>query len=494
MEARTEYRFMFAAVTTASALLLVDLATREVLPIEQGRTEYYGISWFPDSQSLVLSHSGLDNTALVDLESYALSETGTLSHGAVTTAQFLSQPHQILCASDGRVVCTNTGRNAITVVDLDRPGCLQEVRLSEAKWDRFAGPAVGDHLNSVFERDGELHVIAHRFDRGSLVAVFSYPEMEIRSITPVEGRTGLHNIWLTEDGLTITCDSGHGALLDLSTQQVLWECGRSATYTRGLAASGETVLVGESESTARDGRRASGGAVWVLDRSRWTAIDYIPLGPYGEVREVRLLDVVDEAHHGVPFAGLEALRLVDERDIVTRERLAMAGAARCASTLWQGFTLVFGRGLPTGNGWRIAADDEVCLALEQISPTPQRLEFDYSMSTESSHVAFVIGYDGGGADRNMVALLLQSSTSGTSVSVFRHGGTEWTQEETVTLPPDAGPKGAGTLRLDRTEVGASVAVDGTTALEVAADRLPAGPIGIRWLGAMVRPVGSGSNR
>ena len=202
---------MFAAVSTASALLLVDLATREVLPIEQGRTEYYGISWFPDGRSLVLSHSGLDNTSLVDLESYALSETGTLSHGSLVTSPFLSQPHQILCASDGRVVCTNTGRNAIIVVDLDQPGCFQEARLSEARWDRFVGTAVGDHLNSVFERDGELHVMAHRFDRGSVVAVFAYPELAIRSITPIKGRTELHNIWLTADGRAITCHSERGA-------------------------------------------------------------------------------------------------------------------------------------------------------------------------------------------------------------------------------------------------------------------------------------------
>jgi hypothetical protein len=483
---------MFAAVSTASALLLVDIATREVVPIEQNRTEYYGISWFPEGRSLVLSHSGLDNTLLIDLETYALSETGTLSHGALVTPPFLSQPHQILCASDGRVVCTNTGRNAIIAVDLERPGCYQEVRLSEARWDRFAGTTAGDHLNSVFERDNELHVVAHRFERGSLVAVLTYPEMEIRSITPIEGRTGVHNIWLTTDGQTIACDSDRGALVDLSTEEVLWECGRPSTYTRGLAAAGETVLVGESESTARAGRRSSRGGLWVLDRSRWTAVDFIPLGPYGEVHEVRLLDVVDEAHHGVRFAGLETLRLIDERDSVTRERLALAAAARRAATLWKGFTLVFGHGMPNGNGWRTAADDEVCLALEHDSETPRMLEFDYSMSTDSAHVAFVIGYDGGGADRNMVALLLQSSTIGASVSVFRHGGTEWTQEETVTLSPDAGPKAAGTLRLDRTEMGASVAVDGTTVLEVAADRLPVGPIGIRWCGATVRPVSSGS--
>ena len=324
------------------------------------------------------------------------------------------------------------------------------------------------------------------------MAVLTYPEMEIRSITPIEGHTGLHNIWLTADGQTIACDSDRGALVDLSTEEMLWECGRPATYTRGLASAGETVLVGESESTVRAGRRSSRGGLWVLDRSRWTAVDFIPLGPYGEVHEIRLLDVVDEAHHGVPFAGLEALRLMDERDTVTRECLAQAAAARHASMLWQGFTLVFGHGTPNGNGWRIAADDEICLALDQSSQKPRRLEFEYSMSTDSSHVAFVIGYDGGGADRNMVALLLQSSTSGASVSVFRHGGTEWTQEETVTLSPDAGPQAVGTLRLDRTEVGASVAVDGTTVLEVAANRLPAGPIGIRWCGATVRPVSSGS--
>ena len=232
--------------------------------------------------------------------------------------------------------------------------------------------------------------------------------------------------------------------------------------------------------------------MWVVDRDRWTAIDYIPLGPYGEVHEVRLLDVADEAHHGIPYAGLEALRQTDDRVDLTRERLTLAATARHAASLWQGFRIVYGRGLADGNGRRIAADDEVCLALDEGSQSECFLEFDFSMTTDLSHVAFVIGYDGSGADRNMVALLLQPSERGASMSVFRHDGTEWTQEETVTLPADKGSKLAGTLRLDRTDAGASVAIDGDTALVVAADRLPPGPIGIRWCGATVRPVDSGS--
>lgn len=52
---------MKALVATVNYLLLVDLQTGAVNIIESNRPEYYGISWFEGSDSLVLSHSGLSN-------------------------------------------------------------------------------------------------------------------------------------------------------------------------------------------------------------------------------------------------------------------------------------------------------------------------------------------------------------------------------------------------------------------------------------------------
>ncbi|MCA6109490.1 hypothetical protein [Bradyrhizobium cenepequi] len=131
----------YALVATASYLLLVDLVDRVTTPIEEHRREYYGISWFADGTDLVLSHSGLDNQTLVDMVTYAQSEVGWISAGALESGRFLSQPHQILCLTDGKVACTNTGRNAVTIIDLHKPGLFQEARISSSRWHWATRPA-----------------------------------------------------------------------------------------------------------------------------------------------------------------------------------------------------------------------------------------------------------------------------------------------------------------------------------------------------------------
>ena len=95
----------YAIVATTGWLLLVDMQSRQVQPLEQNRPEYYGISWFPGSEELVLSHTGLNNADLIDIAGYAQSERGWLSQGSASSRTFLSAPHQILCAPDGRVIC-----------------------------------------------------------------------------------------------------------------------------------------------------------------------------------------------------------------------------------------------------------------------------------------------------------------------------------------------------------------------------------------------------
>jgi hypothetical protein len=127
---------IYALVSTTRALLLVELDAKRVVQLEWDRGEYYGISWFPGSEDLVLTHSLLDNERLVDVATYAQSEIGILSAGGRHTQGFLSQPHQIVCGSDGRVICTNTGRNTISVLDLMRPDIIQEARISPARWTR----------------------------------------------------------------------------------------------------------------------------------------------------------------------------------------------------------------------------------------------------------------------------------------------------------------------------------------------------------------------
>lgn len=478
----------YAVVATTGWLLLVDLQSRQVQPLENNRPEYYGISWFPHDRSLVLSHSGLNSADLIDIAAYAQSERGWLSCGERASREFLSAPHQIICAPDGRVICTNTGRNVVSVFDFSRPNVFQEEGIGPARWDRLALDQVtSDHLNSVFMKDERLYVIAHSHNKGSKLAIFAYPALEVMDVEPLGARTGLHNIWITKEGQRISCHSENGSLIDLDDQQPLWESG-SAVYTRGLAVSKDHVLVGESQKSGRDLRRSSLTAIWILDRHKWQAIDYLALGPYGAVNEVRLLDVADEAHHGCTFSGLELLLSNNAYVDVQKQRLQLANAAAKVKHIWAKFESIFGSPEMLTDGAKKTAVDHLCLVIRKTSPNAP-LVFAFSLEPQAgAHVSAVIGYNGQGADSTMAASLLQPVGDSASLSVWIHNGQSWSHLPEVqvhNLPH------SGTLQLETTFQIATIMIDGEVVMSLnretlGLERCDEG-LGIRWSGATVRP-------
>jgi hypothetical protein len=479
-----------AIVSTSSYLLRVDLTTKEVVPLEGNRTEYYGISWFEDDVELTFSHSGLDNQTLIDLPSYAESELGWISSGARNSRKFLSQPHQILCAPDGRVICTNTGRNVITIIDLEKPGLYQECGIGEARWDRLAPDRkTGDHLNSVFLRNDRLFVIAHRFDKGSQVACFSYPDLEMINVASCGQRSGLHNIWVTDDNQYISCHSEAGAIVDLGSDSVLWHSG-SAIYTRGLAASRDYVVVGESQRAGRDLRHSSISALWILDRSTWKAIDYICLGPYGAVHEVRLLDVPDEAHHGKTFRGLPQLMERDMRTDLTASRLDAARAAGDSSAIWRDYELIIGSPETLPGGAKRTGVDSLCLAIRRTKAPQRSFLFEYALEGKggAAHVSAVLGYHGFGGDTHMTAILLQPTENRAVLTVWQHAGESWS------LIPGISADGlplSSTFYLAISEMEVKVLIESAEVLRLSKKALGlkncAFPVGVRWIGGTVRP-------
>jgi hypothetical protein len=481
---------LFAVVATVRALLLVELRSKQVIPLEWDQPEYYGISWRPEGNDLILSHSMLDNNELRDVSSYAMSEVGILSEGTFTTSPFLSQPHQIEFASDERIICTNTGRNSISIFDPAKPNLLQEARVSGARWDRLSPDNVpGDHLNSVFEKADVLYAIAHRHGRGSALATFSYPDLDLLSLDPVKNRSGLHNIWVTGDGQQISCHSEAGSLIELNSGAILWDSG-SPIYTRGLAASADFVLVGESERAQRASRRHSMSGLWLLDRRSWQALDYFCLGSYGAVHEVRLLNVKDEAHHGHLFAGLDRVLTRDRRDVMTIERLGASNRAQRSKALWKSFDLIFGSPVSTENGGQVANSGNLCLLVQRRRDQPDRtLNFAFSIASPEveSHMA-IVAYRGEGGDADMDALLIQRvSETEAEMSHWIHDGRSWNRCDETAI---GGLPFSGDVRFSVTSEAVSLEINGKAFSGSCVDDFPtdAGALGIRWLGATVWPA------
>lgn len=485
---------MLALATTPRFLLLVDLDRRSVVPLESDRPEYYGVSWRPGSRDLALSHSGLDHESLVDLAAYAVSEVGWISVGPSDSPPCLSAPHQILVGSDGRVICTNTGRNCVTVIDPARPGHVQEARLGESRWDRLsAADRGGLHLNSVFEKDGLLHVLAHGFEHGSSLASFRYPSMDRVSFDPLPGLMGLHNYCITERGERISCDSNAGTLVDPHAGKVHWRSGTPG-YLRGLAVGPSEIVVGDSPKLGRHLRASAVSGLWVIDRDRWTARDYLVLGPYGTVNEVRLLDVPDEAHHGEPFAGLDELLRRDVRRDASSRKLAAAERMRSAGDSLP-FERIMGSPEIDADGRWSSSGDLCLLATRSASVDGFSIGYDLRRFDPSAHCGIVIGYDGpagtaalGAAlDTHMDVILVNrgARTGRPTVSHWVHDGAEWRQIETLLREaPDAGG-----LRVRRDGPDIVVEVDGRPAVRRPIERFPriASRWGCRWQSTAVLP-------
>lgn len=483
---------MLAAVSTAVGVHVVDFDRREVRLLPTARTgPVYGISWFPGSDRLCLGFARSIPPAdgKEDLAWYARSEIGFVSNGDWTSATCLSHPHQLLCASDGRVVCTNTGRNCLTILDPSRPGHFQEWRLTDRRWDRESGADnSGDHLNSVCERDGELWVLAHRFDRGSRIARLSYPSLRSVEEFDVPMYTGMHNVWIDDDGRCLALGSHAAVVVDARSGSTVL-VSPVAGYARGLARTRDQYVIGISPK-ARRGVRGNGDAyLLAIDRLHGDTGTLVTLRGAGAVCEVRVLDQPDLAHHGMPLANAHTLA---ER--ATPSEACFAGIAPDLN----------GRGRATGRFLSVSLDepavepgnalraDADCLCV-MMSPDDETggIALRYAIPP-GQHGLVSIGFTIGSRvyqDRGMVVMVLAAEPAGTAAaSIWRRtdGDDDWSHVETcgsaATLPRE------GLLSASRHG-------DGDWQFEVDGHPIPyrsrdlssaRGRVVLRWLGATIQ--------
>jgi hypothetical protein len=353
----------------------------------------------------------------------------------------LSVAHQILWA-DNRIVATNTGRNCLTVFRTD-DWFYRHYWIDEHRWDRLGPDATcGSHFNSLFLRDDQLYVVAHNHDRGSAIVRLAWPEMQLLGIYPTPTLMA-HNVWVTDEGQVIVCDSMRGTLVDVSTGDVLWRCDVPDVVTRGLAADQDHLYIGHSAIGSRAERTRRDGRVWIVERSSYKTVDSLRLPGSGNVHEIRLLDVPDLCHHGFPFRGSIVARgpVEDSRKSAetAEARLLEAVSERRSDGAWQQHA-AFAR-----------LDEERAEAAEfslatwtTLWASDVRIRAEVDVRDPVARHAGLVARHRGPGDANMVVALLAKADGGYGVQLWHQHDRRWSLLRTSTT---AHARGALELQL-----------------------------------------------
>lgn len=286
---------MKAIASSRHAVQIIDLEKMSVVDtIRTGSYEtlYYGITWNDDFMYLA-KRCECCHTQCVEVLDRDLEYVNSIVKAAYEDA-LLWDVHQIQWYG-GRLWITSSGKNSI--LSCDRDG--NDINV----W--YPNPEVQgrdvNHFNSVWFHAGMVYVVAHN-KAPSDVWIFKYPELTLVD----KHRVGhnAHNI-VVVDNNEIVLDSYHGRAVYYAGGAVsLPDNG----YPRGLAVklgketADNVFVVGNSTNCDREHRSAKkDGSIQVYD-GNWNLIGNIMLD-MGQVYEIRLLDVSDYAHHGMPWRG-----------------------------------------------------------------------------------------------------------------------------------------------------------------------------------------------
>lgn len=312
-------------VTSFSAILhvLVDPNTFELKNIQvvhEGAGAYYSATW-DDKFYYVLARNyakpALGSRILVfDRDYRQLSD--------INCGDVIREGHQIRLVDDILLIC-NTNKN-----------CLTKIKLTDNSVEHFFPlPASRDsnfnHINSISFYGDRLWLVAANRYRNSFFMCFDYPSMTLREVDAVG--LAAHNL-IEWRGWRLTCDSFHGALVltckgvdesaveflmysihlfpdndQIAVERIVMsnayfrERRGVPIFPRGLAVSGNLVLVGISEITRRVMRHDSLSQIMAIDGLEKVIEGKTPgkvkaseLGRYGAVMDIRILNREDLGH------------------------------------------------------------------------------------------------------------------------------------------------------------------------------------------------------
>ena len=474
---------MYLLVTTPRFVLGYDTSGGNVDVLATG-SRYYGVPWDLNGDNVALTHGGYEGQ-MEKLLDYAMADTGYMTVGSRKSWPFLNSPHQALWIDERSLAVTNTGRNAVARLSVDDMSVVQ-ARYDDAMWDRYdVTGATGSHYNSVFYDGEHVYFVAHNFTKTAFIVKAQWPTLELVERIPVPGAFGIHNLWIDDARRWLVCDSHRGALVDALTAERLWDC-RGEGYTRGLAANDDVVIVGHSEKSIRDKREYTASGLWMIDRATMELRDFVFLGHFGGVHEIRIADEPDACHHGRPLLPAALASLKDSRRTTQREMSERARVRIPDPKLWRPELGTF----VVEEGRFVAKDGEFALmtqrGTESFGNGRVSVRLHVRNRTESDHAALVVRY-GGPEDLRMYAAIFQcKGPTDLAVSIWIEDG-GWSCIGTAAIPRE---RLAG-INLARDGLPVALKADGKTLRAIVRDEtvlsvtnanLASGAIGLRTIG------------
>lgn len=196
----------------------------------------------------------------------------------------------------GTVGADNVGKYTVWSPNPDKPDTQYKKSHHKEDWN---------HFNSIWFEDLKVYLVAHNFDRGSEIWQFSYPELELENKWKSKWKS--HNVARINGEIYNLGPDEEGAMEFEKDGKVKYGFGR------GLAVSmsgfdvckphTDKIYIGASQYIPdREKRKeAKTGNVYVYN-NKFECEKMIKM-PCGEVREIRLIEKFDKAHHGWPWMG-----------------------------------------------------------------------------------------------------------------------------------------------------------------------------------------------